>query len=145
MSPRLVGDGLMLVGDAARQASPIVGEGIRFAMLAGLLAGRVAARAVRRGDASRQGLLGFERLWRRQFETRMRWAQWINERIARYSDDMWDRRMAIIGRFTPAQFAALLRTDLSAGWLLGAMATNGAARRYAVERVAQAVRQRAGR
>jgi len=42
---------VMLVGDAAGLINPMTGEGIYYAVATGLLAGRAAARAVRRGDA----------------------------------------------------------------------------------------------
>jgi digeranylgeranylglycerophospholipid reductase len=59
----LVADGLMLAGDAARQADPLTGGGIANAMLAGELAAKVAARAVERGDTSKSLLGEYERLW----------------------------------------------------------------------------------
>ena len=43
---RLVGDGVLAVGDAACQATLVAGEGIRLSLAAGDLAGHVAARAV---------------------------------------------------------------------------------------------------
>jgi digeranylgeranylglycerophospholipid reductase len=59
----IVSDGLMLVGDAARQADPLTGGGIANAMLAGRLAGEVAAEAVEEGDVSASTLREYERLW----------------------------------------------------------------------------------
>jgi digeranylgeranylglycerophospholipid reductase len=59
----IVTDGLMLVGDAARQADPLTGGGIASAMLAGRLAAEVAAGAVQQGDASSAVLLEYQRRW----------------------------------------------------------------------------------
>jgi digeranylgeranylglycerophospholipid reductase len=59
----MVTDGLMLVGDAARQADPLTGGGIANAMLAGRLAAEVAARAAEKGDASVGALKEYERRW----------------------------------------------------------------------------------
>ncbi len=56
---RLVADGLMLVGDAARQVDPLTGGGIMNAMTAGRLAGRVAAQAIEAGDTSARGLAAY--------------------------------------------------------------------------------------
>ncbi len=59
-----VTNGLMLVGDAARQADPLTGGGIANAMIAGRLAAEVAAEAMEAGDAS-GGFLGeYKRRWR---------------------------------------------------------------------------------
>ncbi|OPY53776.1 MAG: Digeranylgeranylglycerophospholipid reductase [Methanosaeta sp. PtaU1.Bin060] len=57
-------DGVILVGDAARQTDPITGGGILNAMKAGIIAGEVAAKAVSSGDVSKAGLKGYEDRWR---------------------------------------------------------------------------------
>lgn len=57
---RLVTDGLMLVGDAARQVDPLTGGGIINAMTAGRMAAQVAANALAEGDVSAQGLAGYQ-------------------------------------------------------------------------------------
>jgi digeranylgeranylglycerophospholipid reductase len=59
----IVSDGLMLVGDAARQADPLTGGGIANAMMAGRLAAEVAAQAVEEGDATSGTLREYERQW----------------------------------------------------------------------------------
>jgi digeranylgeranylglycerophospholipid reductase len=61
----IVTDGLMLVGDAARQADPLTGGGIANAMLAGRLAAEVAAGAVQEGNTSSTVLVGYERRWKK--------------------------------------------------------------------------------
>ena len=61
--PRLVANGLMLVGDAARQVDPLTGGGIANAMLAGRLAAKVAAQAIAAGDTSAQALAQYEQRW----------------------------------------------------------------------------------
>jgi digeranylgeranylglycerophospholipid reductase len=58
---KLVADGLMLVGDAARQVDPLTGGGIPNAMTAGRLAAQVAADALAVGDVSVQGLAGYQK------------------------------------------------------------------------------------
>jgi len=54
---RMVGDGVLLLGDAAGLADPHSGEGIRPAVESGLLAAHAIANA--RGDWSRAGLEGY--------------------------------------------------------------------------------------
>lgn len=63
--PRLVADGLLLVGDAARQVDPLTGGGIINAMVAGRLAaevaaGALAAGALAAGDVSARALAPYE-------------------------------------------------------------------------------------
>jgi digeranylgeranylglycerophospholipid reductase len=57
---RLVADGLMLVGDAARQVDPLTGGGIIHAMTAGRLAAQAAAGALADGDRSGQRLAVYQ-------------------------------------------------------------------------------------
>lgn len=58
-------NGLMLIGDAARQADPITGGGILNAMDAGKLAGEAAYAAISSGDVSLQKLEEvYEKQWR---------------------------------------------------------------------------------
>lgn len=58
-----VGDGIMLVGDAAHQVNPIHGGGIAIAMGAAKIAAKVAADAVREGDTSAKKLIEYENAW----------------------------------------------------------------------------------
>ncbi|WP_292469162.1 NAD(P)/FAD-dependent oxidoreductase [Methanolobus sp.] len=57
-------NGLMLVGDAARQSDPITGGGIINAMEAGKIAGEVAYNAITKGDVSTKALQEYEDRWR---------------------------------------------------------------------------------
>ncbi len=57
-------DGVMLVGDAARQTDPLTGGGILNAMEAGVIAGGVAAKAVAAGNVTKEGLREYEERWR---------------------------------------------------------------------------------
>jgi digeranylgeranylglycerophospholipid reductase len=57
-------DGLMLVGDAARQSDPLTGGGITNAMDAGKIAGEVCIKAKEKGDYSVKTLKEYENRWR---------------------------------------------------------------------------------
>ncbi|MFM7069489.1 MAG: FAD-dependent oxidoreductase [Actinomycetes bacterium] len=61
MMPELIGDGILVAGDAAAMclAAGIWLEGVNFAIGSGAAAGRAAARAVQRGDTSAAGLEGY--------------------------------------------------------------------------------------
>jgi digeranylgeranylglycerophospholipid reductase len=61
---RTIANGLMLVGDAARQSDPITGGGIINAMDAGLIAGEVAINAIKKQDVSVNALEEYEKRWR---------------------------------------------------------------------------------
>jgi len=59
-----VTDGLMLVGDAARQSDPLTGGGIINGMNAGKMAGEVCIKAKEKGDYSAETLKEYEDKWR---------------------------------------------------------------------------------
>jgi len=118
-----VGDGILGVGDAAGQASSLLGEGIRWAIQAGRMAGEAVADAFD-GTGS---LSAFETRWRKKFSHDLQLAHHVNERIARWDDPKWDERTEIIKLLTPAQFAEALKTNLTGRWLLGFALRNPAA------------------
>ncbi len=62
--PEPVGDGVMLVGDAAQLVNPIHGGGIIIAMRAAMIAARVGGEALRKGDVSKGALMPYvEEYW----------------------------------------------------------------------------------
>jgi digeranylgeranylglycerophospholipid reductase len=124
-----VGNGIMGVGDAVGQASSLLGEGIRWAIRAGQMAGETAAVAIESGDVSRQTLLSFERDWRRQFGMDLRFAHRINQRIARWDGPKWDSRVDLLKKLSPADFAEALKTNLTGKWLWKLAASGALLRR----------------
>lgn len=117
-------DGLLLAGDAGGHGSTLVGEGIRFAIYSGQMAGAVAAEAVKRGNTTATFLKRFDRQWRARFGRDMDIAYMINKRITAYTDEQWDGALDLMKRLTPAQVAQALRGDFSAGLVLGILARN---------------------
>jgi digeranylgeranylglycerophospholipid reductase len=116
--------GLLLAGDAGGHGSTLVGEGIRFAIYSGQMAGSVAAEAVKAGDISAAFLGRFDKKWRARFGRDMDISYMINRRIANYSDEQWDNALDLMRRLTPAQVAQALRGDFSAGLVMGVLARN---------------------
>lgn len=114
---RFTGDGILGIGDAAGHASSLLGEGIRWAIHAGVMAGEVAAKALRSGDTSRAALEPFERQWRKRFGVDLKLAHQINLRISRWDDAAWNRRTELLKRLSPDQFAEALKTNLRGRWL----------------------------
>ena len=114
---RFVAHGILGVGDAAGQSSALLGEGIRWCMQAGRMAGEVAAEAVRTQDFSSDFLSRYERRWKAAHGTNLRIGSIINKRIARYDDAKWDRRTELLKLLTPDQFAEALRTNFVSGWV----------------------------
>lgn len=117
-------DGLLLAGDAGGHGSTLVGEGIRFAIYSGQMAGQVAAEAVKVGDATEKFLSRFDRQWRARFGRDMDISYMINKHIANYTDEQWNNALDLMKRLTPAQMAAALRGDYSASLIMGILARN---------------------
>lgn len=63
--PQLAANGFMAVGDAACQVRPSTGYGWHTGLLAGDIAGEVAARAVKKQDVSREALWEYDVQWKR--------------------------------------------------------------------------------
>lgn len=59
-----VGDGLIIVGDAARVVDPLTGGGIYNAMFTGRLAAEVAAECIGACDVSKPALMRYDTTWR---------------------------------------------------------------------------------
>ncbi|HDN80686.1 MAG TPA: geranylgeranyl reductase family protein [Chloroflexi bacterium] len=79
----IVGDGILVVGDAAGQADPLTGGGIPFAMAAGALAGEVAAKFA--GARRRRALTGLEEYkarWEADWGRRLRRNYRLKERFS---------------------------------------------------------------
>ncbi|HPG39362.1 MAG TPA: NAD(P)/FAD-dependent oxidoreductase [bacterium] len=62
---KIVANGLMLVGDAARQVNPVSGGGIVTGMIAGKIAGQVAGQAIIDGKTDEKRLAEYARLWQK--------------------------------------------------------------------------------
>ena len=83
---RTIANGLMLVGDAARQSDPITGGGIINAMDAGKIAGEVAAEAIAAGDVSMQMLQKYEDGWRATVGREIDNSLLVKEKFVEFTD-----------------------------------------------------------
>lgn len=124
MLERFSRDGLLLAGDSGGHGSTLVGEGIRFAIYSGQMAGAVAGEAVKAGDTTAAFLERFDRKWRNRFGRDMDISYMINKHIAVYSDQQWDNSLDLMKRMTPNQVAQALRGDYSASLVMGILARN---------------------
>jgi len=88
---RTVGDGVLLVGDAARQIDPITGGGISNSCKAGKVAGEVLAKAAKERNFSRQSLQRYEKGWRDLLENNL-YRNWMaKEKLVTLSDDTFNK------------------------------------------------------
>ena len=104
-------DGLLLAGDTAGQANPLVLEGIRYAIRFGAEAGRVAAGAAASGDASAGALSEYERRWRGAVGSRLRAAGRVQDRWIGMDDAGWDAEIGVIGDLGTGDFVDFIRAE----------------------------------
>jgi len=83
-----IGDGFILIGDAAGTVIPLTGAGMHSSGVAGLAAGKVAAQAVEEGDWGRSSLLR----WRKEY------SDWIDKikfslKVMRFLEKLSDEEL----------------------------------------------------
>ncbi|MBL7995373.1 NAD(P)/FAD-dependent oxidoreductase [bacterium] len=88
---QISGDGFMLVGDAAHQVNPISGGGIVSGMYAGMVAGKVAAGAVRDNNFSAKRLEEYDKEWGRSIGKDHERFYRIKEAVFDFSDDQLNK------------------------------------------------------
>jgi digeranylgeranylglycerophospholipid reductase len=118
----LVGDGIVVTGDAAGQGSTLLGEGIRYAILAGRGAGEAIVAAG--GDYTARGLASYPREWQRMSGRNLKISYAVNERICQFGDDDWDRVIRRMDKLTPKQAAAVFSSSFSPLWALSVLWTD---------------------
>lgn len=110
--------GFLVVGDAGSLISTLLGEGIRFALDVGRMAGETAltAHQAKRFDA--HFLSRFDERWRRAYGNLFTWGFIINQRLAKYDDAAWNEKINLLAQFPAAAIPTLLQGNLSAPLLL---------------------------
>jgi len=114
---RTVEDGLLMVGDSAGQANPLVLEGIRYAIEFGRLAGKVGAESLGQG-ASRESLLQYEKLWKSKVASKISSALKVQSRWIGLSDDEWDREIEILRDMSADEFVDFVKAEFTASKMM---------------------------
>jgi digeranylgeranylglycerophospholipid reductase len=112
-----VSDGLLLVGDSAGQANPLVLEGIRYAIEFGRLAGQVGAKSVAQGS-TKESLAEYEKVWKGRVASRIASALKVQSRWIGLSDDEWDKEIEILRDMTADEFLDFIKAEFSAGKMM---------------------------
>jgi len=111
LTRKTVYDNLILVGDSAGQANPLVLEGIRYAIRFGEVAGKVAAIAIKNNDTSETSLMPYEKKWKKTIESKINSAVKVQKRWVGLTDEEWDRELNIINELTVDEFLDFIRAD----------------------------------
>ena len=111
LSRKTVFNNLILVGDSAGQANPLVLEGIRYAIRFGRIAGRVASEAIKAEKTDESALYPYEKSWKKSIESKIKSAGKIQDRWIGLSDEQWDKELDIIRELTSEEFIDFIKAD----------------------------------
>jgi digeranylgeranylglycerophospholipid reductase len=111
LSRKTVFNNLILVGDSAGQANPLVLEGIRYAIKFGRVAGKVAADAIENGKTNESSLYPYEENWRKAIESKINSAGKVQDRWIGLSDKEWDRELDIISELKTEEFLDFIKAE----------------------------------
>jgi len=116
-------DGLILVGDSAGQANPLVLEGIRFAIEFGRVAGDVGADSIPKG-CTRESLEQYEKFWKDRVSSKIKSSLKVQSRWLQMSDDSWDREVEIIEQMTVEDFIDFIKAQFTTSRLMKLVLTH---------------------
>jgi digeranylgeranylglycerophospholipid reductase len=111
LSRKTVFNNLILVGDSAGQANPLVLEGIRYAIKFGRVAGKVASDAIKSGKTDKESLYPYENNWRKEIESKIKSAGKVQDRWINLTDEGWDKELEIIKELKPEEFIDFIKAD----------------------------------
>jgi len=111
LSRKTVFNNLILVGDSAGQANPLVLEGIRYAIKFGRVAGKVSSDAIKTGKTDESELYPYEENWRKEIESKINSAGKVQDRWIGLSDEEWDKELDIIKELKAEEFIDFIKAD----------------------------------
>ena len=111
LSRKTVFNNLILVGDSAGQANPLVLEGIRYAIKFGRVAGEIASKAIKNGKTDHKSLSAYENYWKKEIQSKINSAGKVQDRWIGLSDDEWDKELDIIKELRPEEFLDFIKAD----------------------------------
>ena len=117
-SATLTKNNVVVIGDAALQANPLAGEGIRFVMDGARIAARYIPAAIEKND---MGVLeNYSRQWQRKYRRKHKMAYMLQQKIKNHSSDdaALDFGVKELSKLSDAEFVKVLSGDLGYLFLL---------------------------
>lgn len=111
LSRKTIFNNLILVGDSAGQANPLVLEGIRYAIKYGRLAGKISANAIKSGNTDEKTLYQYEATWRKEIESKINSAAKVQDRWIGLTDSDWDKELDTIRELKPEEFIDFIKAE----------------------------------
>lgn len=109
---RFVKNNLVLIGDTALQANPLVGEGIRFVMDSSRIASRWIKESIEKDDLNL--LKNYEREWKRKYYRKFKIAFLLQQKMKKYTqnDNKIDFVVKKLDKISDKDFVKLLKGDI---------------------------------
>ena len=111
LSRKTVFNNLILVGDSAGQANPLVLEGIRYAIKYGRVAGKISSDAIKSGNTDEKALYPYEATWKKEIESKINSAGKVQDRWIGLTDEDWDKELDIIKELKPEEFIDFIKAE----------------------------------
>ncbi|MFL6361662.1 MAG: NAD(P)/FAD-dependent oxidoreductase [Nitrososphaeraceae archaeon] len=105
-------DGLILVGDSAGQANPLLLEGIRYAIEFGRLAGEIGAMSLSENSV-KASLIEYERIWRSKIESKINSAIKVQSRWIGLSDEAWNKEIEILRDMSVEELLDFIKAEFT--------------------------------
>lgn len=113
-----ISDNLIMVGDSAGQANPLVLEGIRYAIEFGRTAGEIGGESVIKGDTSVKYLQSYEGVMKKAIGSKIASAVKVQYRWLELSDQEWDKELEIIDELSAEEFLDFIKADFGMASML---------------------------
>src|ERR671930_128838 len=110
-------DGLILVGDSAGQANPLLLEGIRYAIEFGRLAGKIGAMSLSENSV-KESLIEYERIWRSKIESKINSAIKVQSRWIGLCDEEWSKEIEILRDMSIDEFLDFIKAEFTTSKML---------------------------
>ena len=110
-------DGLILVGDSAGQANPLLLEGIRYAIEFGRLAGKIGAMSLSENSV-KESLIEYERIWRSKIESKINSAIKVQSRWIGLCDEEWNKEIEILRDMSIDEFLDFIKAEFTTSKML---------------------------
>ena len=94
--PRIVGDGILLIGDAAHHSDPVSGGGIPNAMYSGKFAAEAAVEAIRNDNVSEEVLSAYPKRWDSEIGKHFKHICRIRDSVLKFTDETLDRYAEVL-------------------------------------------------
>lgn len=96
--PRIVGDGILLIGDAAHHSDPVSGGGIPNAMYSGKFAAEAAVEAIRNDNVSEEVLSAYPKRWDSEIGKHFKHICRIRDGVLKFTDETLDRYAEVLSK-----------------------------------------------